>query len=542
MTSTTNAAATGGEIAVESLIANGVDTLFGLPGVQLDHLFNALHGAQQRLKVIHARHEQGAAYMALGYALASGRVGAYAVVPGPGFLNTAAALSTAYATHAPVLAIIGQIMSGAIGKGGGELHELPDQGAILAGLTRWSGIARTPADVAGVMAGAFAALEAGRAPAGVELPADVLRDETDSEPTAPVPVTAPRQPEAVDVEAAVDLLKSAEAPLIWIGSGALEAGDLVALLAERLGAGVGCRLQARGVVPDSSDWAVGMLDGKTLWHEADVILAVGTRLHEQRKRWGLRPDQEVIRIDTDAAQFTRGTPPSVALHADARVALLAILSGLGAGNARRVATRRARVAEAKAEKKAAFEMTLAPQMAYIRAIRAALPPDSVVVCDYTQIGYVATAALPVEAPRRIITPGYQGTLGFGYATALGAKVARPDVPVVALCGDGGFLFSATELATAVQFGIPAVGVVFADGAYGNVRRMQDEQHGGKLISSDLSNPDFVRFAESFGAEARRTEGPEGLGEALRWAIGRPGPTIIEVAMPRVPSPWRLLEP
>ena len=181
-------------------------------------------------------------------------------------------------------------------------------------------------------------------------------------------------------------------------------------------------------------------------------------------------------------------------------------------------------------------------MSYVRALREALPDDGIVVADYTQVGYVATAAFPVSRPRQMITPGYQGTLGFAYATALGAKVGCPDKPVVALCGDGGFLFTANELATAVQHDIRAVAIVFNDGAYGNVRRMQEDLYGGKVVASALHNPDFVRFAESFGAAARRAEGPQGLATALRWALDQPGPTLIEVPVSKMPDPWDLLEP
>lgn len=534
---------TGGEIAVEALIANGVDTLFALPGVQLDHLFNALHGAQDRLRVIHSRHEQGVAYMALGYAMASGKVGAYAVVPGPGFLNTGAALSTAYATHAPVLAVVGQIVTGAIGQGGGELHELPDQGAIIAGLTRWSGAAMEADAVAGVMDGAFAALASGKAPAGVELPANVLKNRaSEGVEIAAAVAPAPSAGEPELIARAAKMLAGAKAPLIWIGSGALDCREQLVALSRRLGAPVACHLQGRGVMRSDDPWGVGMWEGRKLWADADVILAVGTRLHSMRKRWGVE-GREIIRIDHDPAQFARGEAPTLAIEAEAGAALTALVAAVQAEPAPEgVEARQAHVAELKTAKAMEFEEKLAPQMAYLRAIRAALPEDAAVVCDYTQIGYAATGALPVDLPRRLITPGYQGTLGFGYATTLGVKVALPDTPVVGLCGDGGFLFTGNEIATAVQFGINAVGVIFADGAYGNVRRMQANLHGGKMISTELRNPDFVAYAESFGAEARRVDSPEGLEEALRWAITRPGPTIIEVTMPVLPDPWALLEP
>lgn len=531
---------TGGEAAVAALRAHGVDTLFGLPGVQLDHLFNALHGATDWLRVINARHEQGVAYMALGYAQATGRTGVYACVPGPGFLNTSAALSTAYAVHAPVLALVGQIASGEIGRGGGELHELPDQTAIIAGLTRWNGIAMAPREVSGLMAEAFARLGAGQAPAAVELPADVLRltaacgAAVAAEPIAPPPLDEDA------IAAAAKLLADAKAPLIVVGIGAVDSGAAVKEIAERLQAPVMSHLQGRGILDSRHALAIGMAEGYRLWPGADVILAVGTRLHIPRRYWGLKPGQHVIRIDLDPAELTRGGAPDVAINADARDALAALADRLQREGA--AARGDDRVVRVKREVAEAFERELAPQMRYVRALRAALPEESAIVADYTQVGYVATAAFDVAAPRRMITPGYQGTLGFGYATALGAKVGCPDRPVVALCGDGGFPFTGNEIATAVRHGIGAIGVVFVDGAYGNVRRMQEDLYGGRTIASDLGNPDFVRYAESFGAAARRAEGPEGLGAALRWALDQPGPVLIEVPVGKMPSPWDLLEP
>jgi acetolactate synthase-1/2/3 large subunit len=518
-----------------------VDTLFGLPGVQLDYLFNAVHGATSWLRTINARHEQGVAYMALGYAQSSGRPGVYTAVPGPGFLNTGAALSTAYAVHAPVMALIGQIASNAIGVGGGELHELPDQSAIVRGLTRWAGLARTPSEVGDLLTTGFATLAARRAPVAVELPADVLRRSANT--PLPIAASAPR-PAPVDddaIEAAAALLAKAVHPIIVVGGGALHAGAEIDALSARLQAPVISHLQGRGILPSTDPRAMGVNEGCRLWPEADVILAVGTRFHGPRKRWGLRPHHRVIRIDHDPAQFRRGATPDVAIAADARAAVAALIARLETIGVT-AQPRLDRFSALKREVAAEFSSRLGPQMAYLNAIAATLPPEAIVVADYTQVGYVATNRYPVAAPRRILTPGYQGTLGFAYATALGARVANPDVPVVALCGDGGFLFTAAELATAVQYGIAAIGVVFNDGAYGNVRWMQETLYGGKVVASGLTNPDFVRFAESFGAEARRAEGPDGLAEALRWAIGRTGPTLIEVPVSRMPDPWDLLEP
>jgi acetolactate synthase-1/2/3 large subunit len=532
---------TGGEAVVAALRKHGVTTLFGLPGVQLDHLFNALHGTKDWLRIINARHEQGVAYMALGYAQAAGRPGVYTCVPGPGFLNTGAALSTAYAGFAPVLALIGQIASDKIGVGFGELHELPDQTAIVRGLTRWSGIALTPSEVPGLMAQAFAHLRAGHAPVAVELPSDVLRKTTArAEPVKAATLAAP----LIDTEAirqAAKLLADAKSPLIIVGAGAVDAGAEIKNIAERLQAPVLSHLQGCGILDSRHPLSIRRAEGFRLWPDADVILAIGTRLNTPRQRWGLRSGQKVIRVDFDPAQFKHGAAPEIAIHADAREAIAALGAELEHTGGR-PPSRADEFARLKASVAAEFDKKLAPQMSYVRAIREALPDDAIVVADYTQVGYVATAALPVYKPRQMITPGYQGTLGFAYATALGAKVGCPENPVVALCGDGGFLFTANELATAVQHDIRGVAVVFNDGAYGNVRRMQEDLYGNRVVASDLNNPDFVRFAESFGAGARRAIGPKELGETLRWALTQPGPVIIEVPVTKMPDPWDLLEP
>lgn len=531
---------TGGEAVVASLKANGVTTLYGLPGIQLDHLFNALHAAGDWLRVINARHEQGVAYMALGHAQSTGRPGVYACVPGPGFLNTAAALATAYAVHAPVLALIGQIRSTAIGVGAGELHELPDQTAIVKGLTRWHGIARSPEDVLPLLDTAFAKLAAGIGPVAVELPADVLRD---SAPMAlPVAAVKPVPAEADEdaIAAAADLLAGAKAPMIVAGAGAYGGEAVLADIAERLNAPVMMHLQGRGLLPSDHRLAIGLAEGQALWAQSDVILAVGTRLHRLPAEWGLG-EKRVIRIDVDQNRFRIGAPPAVAITADAPQALVALsgrLQGVPIQNESWAET----IARAKAAISARIDTELAPQMSYLRGMAEALPADVHIVADYTQIGYVSADRFPVRKTRQMLTPGYQGTLGFAYATALGVKAANPEKVVVALCGDGGFLFTANELATAMQHGIGVIGIVFVDGAYGNVQRMQREDYGGKVIASDLTNPDFAKFAESFGARARTVEGGAALSEALRWAVTERGPTVIVVKVSRFPSPWSLIEP
>jgi acetolactate synthase-1/2/3 large subunit len=532
---------TGGEAVVAALRAHGVTTLFGLPGLQLDGLFNALHGARHWLRVVHARHEQGVAYMALGYAAATGRTGVFAVVPGPGFLNTTAALATAYTLHAPVLALVGQITSAAIGVGLGELHELPDQTGILSRLTRWNGVAMRQAEIAPLAAEAFAQLASGGGPAGLELPRDILARPGEVYATPVAAAVPPQPPDAGVIRATAALLAGAGTPMIIVGGGAIGAGAQLRRLSRLLQAPVASHLLGRGILDSRDPYALGRTEAAALWPQTDVVLAVGTRLNSPRSGWRLRSGQRVIRIDIDPAQFGRGQPPDIAVAADAAEALTALIAELGPTVAARP-SREAALRELKAATEAHFHRILAPQMGFLGSLRATLPEESVVVADYTQVGYVAAAAWPVAAPRRLISPGYQGTLGFGFATGLGAKLGCPAQPVVCLTGDGGFLFTATELATAAQHRIPLITVVFNDGAYGNVKRMQEDNYGGRVIASDLQNPDFRGFAASFGVAARRATEPEALGRAVRWAMQQDAPTLIEVPVGKMPQPWALLEP
>jgi acetolactate synthase I/II/III large subunit len=529
---------TGGGALVEMLIRHGVETLFALPGVQNDALFVALYDAGDKIRVIHPRHEQAAAYMAFGYARASGKVGAYAVVPGPGLLNTTAALATAYATNSPVLCISGQIPSNLIGRGFGLLHEVPDQLAILRGLTKWAERINHPTETGKRVNEAFRQLADGRPrPVALEMPLDIMALEgeialpgVEAPPSHPIP-----DPDLIDKAAA--LLGAAKQPMIYVGSGAAEAGGEVLALAERLQAPVITYTGGKGIVSDRHYLAQNLLAGHELWRGIDVVLAVGTRFNQPQTRWGLDGDIKVIRIDVDPIEITRIARPAIGIVADAKDALAALLSALPA-SAR--ASRKAELDALKAKTAAHLAETLGPQCEYLAAIRAELPDDGIYVEDLTQVGYVGRLAFPVYEPRTYIHSGYQGTLGFSYATALGAKVARPNVPVVAVSGDGGFMYNVQELSTAALHGIDAIAIVFADGAYGNVRRMQKHDYGNRLIAVDLLNPNFPKMAESYGIAGVRAQNPEQLRRELAAAIKRRGPSLIEVPVGEMPDPWPTL--
>ena len=528
---------TGGQALVRSLMDHGVDTVFGIPGVQMDHLFNALYDERNTVRTIHTRHEQGAGYMAYGYAAATGRVGVCAVVPGPGVLNAATALATAYANNAPVLCVAGQIPSHAIGRGIGLLHEIPDQLALVRGLTKWAARAEHPSAVPGLMREAFRQLSTGRIrPVEIEMAMDMMALETEIETLPPATELAPPAPDPEAVEEVAKLLGGAQRPLIFAGGGAIDSGPELVAVAEMLQAPIVPSRNALGAVSDRHYLVQNMPAGHRLWADADVVLGVGTRLNPQIPGWGSDDGLKIVRIDIDATEIGRLGRPAAGVVGDSRIALAALADRLVRHNRKR-ASREPELAALKTAMREELRRNLGPQMGWLEAIRAELPEDGVFVEELTQPGYVARLAFPVYAPRGFIGTGYQGTLGFGFATALGVKVARPDVAVVAIAGDGGFMYNVQELATAVQQGIGVVTVVFNDGAFGNVRRMQRHDHGGKVIATELHNPDFVRLAESFGAQGLRAETPDELRAALRLGLETPGPTIIDVPVGEMPDPW-----
>ena len=532
----------GGQAIVKSLRAYGVETIFGLPGVQLDHLFNALHDERNAIRVLNTRHEQACGYMALGYAGASGRVGVYAVVPGPGLLNTTAALASAYACNAPVLALTGEIPARSIGQGFGLLHEIPDQLGLIKGLTKWAARIDHASQAPDLVREAFKQLATGvPRPVELEMAMDLIGVET--EVTLLDPVTAYPRPEP-DLDAiteAAKLLGAAARPLIVAGGGALHAPDEVLRVAEMLQAPVVTSRRGRGVVDDRHYLSQTVPVGHRLWAQADVVLGVGTRLQPHRMAWGTDPGLKIVRIDLDPTQMQRLGPPDVGVVCDAADGLRALADALETTNRKRPS--RARALETlRSAVMAELDSKLGPQMAFVKALRKALPENGILVDELTQVSYVARSAFPIYAPRTFLGSGYQGTLGAGFPTALGAKVACPDCPVLSLNGDGGFMYNVQELSSAAYHGIDVVTVVFSDGAYGNVKRMQEDLYGGRVIASEFRNPDFVKLAESFGVHGVRAEGPGELEAAVGEAFARSGTTLIDVPVGKMPEPWGLAIP
>jgi acetolactate synthase I/II/III large subunit len=534
---------TGGEAIVASLRKHGIDTVFALPGAQIYGLFDALHKAQPCIRTVGARHEQGCAYMALGWARSTGKPSVYATVPGPGILNASAALLTAYSCGAPVLCFAGEVPSSFLGKGRGQLHEMPDQLATLRTLSKWAEHISTPEAGPAVISRAFQEMLSGRRrPAAVQMCWDHFIASADvdvCDPLQPFPVP---EPDPDEIDTAARILRNAKAPMILLGGGAQDAGAEILELAELLEAPVVPFRSGRGIVSNRHPLGLTHASGYPLWHSTDVTIAIGTRMEMAHWRWPYVPaDMQYIRIDIDPAEMRRFESDSSIL-ADAAAGTRALIEA-ARRNGVKPSGRMDQIRAAKAAIETEIRTTM-PQAAYLDLLRELLPDDAIVTDEVSQMGFTSWSAFPVYQPRTFITSGYAGTLGAGFPMALGAKLANPGKPVVAFTGDGGFLFCAQELATAMEHRIGVVILLFNNNAYGNVLRDQQTRFGGRVLGSELVNPDFVKFSESFGVGAIRVRTPEEFRPALAEALKDGGPRLIEVAVQRGSegNPWRYIMP
>jgi acetolactate synthase-1/2/3 large subunit len=534
---------TGGEAIVSGLVAHGVTTVFGLPGAQIYGLFDAFQQAQ--LKVIGARHEQACGHMAYGYARSTGRPGVFSVVPGPGVLNAGAALLTAFGSNEPVLCLTGQVPTAFIGKGRGHLHEMPDQLATLRTFVKWAERIEYPDLAPAMVSRAFQEMLSGRrGPVSLEMPWDVFTQAAEVGPSKPFDPFPPPQPDPDRITSAAALVAASRTPMIFVGSGAIHAREEILELAELIDAPVVAFRSGRGIVSNAHELGLTMAAAYRLWPKTDLMIGIGTRLElPTMTRWPYRPDGlKSVRIDIDPSEMRRYTP-DVAVVADARAGTCELLAAVSKAGYSKTSGRRAAIREASA---AAHEeiQKVQPQMAYLDILREVLPHNAIVTDELSQVGFASWYGFPVFEPRTFISSGYQGTLGSGFPTALGAKVAHPDRPVVAITGDGGFMFGVQELSTAVQFKIGVVTLVFNNNSYGNVRRDQRQRFDGRVVAADLVNPDFVKLAESFGVGAARVTSPDHFRPALEQALADGGPYLIAIEVPRDSevTPWTFIHP
>jgi len=528
---------------VRTLIKNGVDTLFGIPGAQTYHLFDALQRHQDQITTYVSRHEQGAAYAAYGYAKSTGKIGAYCVVPGPGVLNTTAALCTAH--NAPVLCITGQVPSEYLGVGHGMLHELPDQLNTLRTLTKWAERIDHGAEAAAIVENAFKYLTSGRIqPVALEIPMDVLAQKAEIDMDFAVDPGAVIQPDAARIESAADMIRKARRPMIYVGSGAVHAHDEIARLARLIQAPVAAFRGGRGIVSDDSPYGFNCAAGYKYYPDIDLMIGIGTRLELPAFRWqeGIAL-HDMIRIDIDPTQSVR-LRGDIGIVSDSQLAVQVLLDQLES-DFDPPPSREEEFTELKAESWSEIQ-EIQPQMSYLNVMRDVLPRESFIVEEISQVGFAAYFGFPVYEPRKLVTCGYQGNLGHGFQTGIGVKIANPDTPVVSIAGDGGFMFGVQELATAVQYNVGLVTIIFNNNAFGNVRRDQHSIFDGRVFGSDLQNPDFVRLAQSFGAAAYRAESPQALKTCLERALAdaEKGPVVIEVPCERgsEASPFKFLMP
>ena len=530
---------TGGQALVQALYREGVRVIFGVPGMQQYHAVDAVY-QEPRIRYISTRHEQATTYMADGYARVSGQVATAMVVPGPGLLNAAAGMATAYAVSSPLLVVTGDAGSatlpiGSPSAGGAIAPDVQgaedDQRHFLRPITKWTARARCPTDIPALVHEAFRQLHTGRArPVEIEIGPEVLAAETEIELEAPESYERPGGA-AEQVERAARILAAARRPVLWVGGGVISAGASAALqrLAEQLQAPVVTSPNGKGAISDRHPLSLGLAELRyeplRQWLAGcDVILAVGTRTGFA-DRLGT---QRIIRIDIDEAEVGRQRHHTLGIVGDARRTLEALYRLVAATTGARNAAPVASTVRALNAARFAPEDQLEPQHSLMTAIRSVLPDDAILVQGMNQLGYYSRNYYPVYAPGTYLTASSYGTLGSAYPLALGAKVAAPERAVVALSGDGGFLYNSQELATAVQYGINAVVIVFNDNAYGNVLRAQIEQFDRHVLGTRLHNPDFVQLAQVYGARGVRAHAADQLAAALREAVATEAPTLIEV--------------
>jgi 5-guanidino-2-oxopentanoate decarboxylase len=518
---------TGGQAAIALLERYGVDTVFGIPGVHTLELYRGL--ADSKIRHIAVRHEQGAGFMADGYARASGKPGVCVLITGPGMTNAATPIGQAFSDSIPMLVLSSVNATDDLGKGRGRLHEITSQQAAMAPLTAFSRTVRQAQDMPKAYADAYRIFEAGRPrPVHIELPLDLL--------AAPGPrleeraaVATPPAPAPDLIAKAAALIAGARRPVILAGGGMVDHGDTVKMLAEKIGAAVIPTVAAKGAVPDGHPLCVGstlsLPPTQELLRSADVVIAVGTELAETDSWTDRLPIAgKLIRIDIDAATLARDYPPDVAILADGAAALSA-LAGMANGTRSQIdAAELARIRDG-------ILPSLPPlQRKHARvldALRAALPADGIVASDMTQIAYTGCYYFRCERPRCWFHPLGYGTLGYALPAAIGAKLAAPERATVALAGDAGLLFTVQELATAVELKLPIAIVLWNNDALAQIAEGMVEK-GIPEIGVRQRNPDFIKLGKAFGC---RTVKPTSLGRfksALQAAFVADGPTLIEV--------------
>lgn len=534
----------GGEALARSLVNEGVEVVFGIPGIQVYGIVAGLRD-EPELRMITTRHEQATTYMADGYARASGKPGVALVVPGVGLYNAASGLTNAYSRSSPVLLIAGQVPRGAMGKNLGAVHEVEDQRGTVRSVTKWQRQTLRPREVPDAVFEAFRQMRTGRPrPTLIEMPPDagVEREEVRLRNPARIPRIVPSRE---DLQEAAQIISKSSTPLIYAGGGVARSDAEEALIkfAEATNIPVVTSSGGKGSIPDNHPLSYGscfsprgerqeMNQLFEVMQSSDVVIGIGARFSLGNPAGEA---STLVNINIDDSELTRVQANTIPLHGDARATIETLLPYLmEAGAADRPSP--AEAVKAARNLIAYYDIRLKePQYPVLEAMQKGIPEDAYMVWDVSQFGFYARTHWQVNHPKTYIDSGYSFNLGYAFPTALGVKVAKPDRPVVCVAGDGGFMFNASELSTAVKYGINLVTVIFRNDSYGNVARDLEEGFNG-AYETDLHNPDFIKFAESFGAVGMRAEDPLELETMLPKALERGAPVLIDVPFGEMPIP------
>ncbi len=519
-----------GEALVGLLEAYGVDTVFGIPGVHNVEMYRAL--PRSKIRHILPRHEQGAGFMADGYARATGRPGVAFTITGPGLTNIMTPMGQAYSDSVPMLVISSCLDVKDAAQGRGRLHEMIDQRAAAASVAQSAATAYTPADLRDLVAAAFARFASQRPrPCYIEVPIDVLKMPAGEGWTARALPGLPRA-NGDEIAAATALLKVAMRPAIVIGGGARQAGDAVCQIAEATGAIIFTTIAAKGAVPSGHPLNAGASlsnpQARQIVEAADVVLIAGSEAAET-DLWARSFDMagKLIRIDIDPASLARPYPPHLPIIADAAATLAAIASGLAGVKAAATGERGNDVTRLKGELEAGDDDLHAMLRRVLQVIREGLPADTIVATDMTQIAYAGSEMFPVDHPSVYLHPVGFGTLGYALPAAIGARAGLPLRAVVAVAGDYGFQYTVNELGTAAEMNEPLLVLLWNNNALAQIR---DDMvmKGIQPNAVSLKNPDFSLLAKAYGIGYERPDSLKGLATAIAAGLKAKGPAVIEM--------------
>ena len=522
---------TSGEALMHLLEAYGVSTVFGIPGEHTLELYRGIEGSNVR--AVTPRNEQGASFMADGYARVTGKPGVCTIITGPGVTNAATGIGQAYADSIPMLVISSANDTPSLGKGWGRLHETSDLCAITKPITAFSAMVYQPSEIPELIAQAFTVFHSRRPrPVHIAIPIDVMEMSVE-EDWKPAQIADLPVPSQASIMAATNLLVGATRTVMMVGGGTQGAAPEVTSLAEHLNVGVIASNAGKGVVADSNRLSLGggviSLAVQNYIATADVVLAIGTELGEADSFiYDLPVKGKVIRVDIDPARFNDAFPATVAVLGDAKSSCDLLLSELKTrmdiSFERDIDTELNRV---RAEQEADYTPVERQHIRLLNALREELPDDAVMMGDIAQLVYTGTAAMKTELPRTWFYPAGFGTLGCALPDAIGAKIALPESKVVALVGDGGFMFTVNEVATAVEEGLSIPIILWHNHSYAMIRDGMVKR-GIPEIGVNPRAPDFLKLAEAFGCPGVQVDSLASFKAALKDAFEHQGPTIILV--------------